>query len=78
MSEPASTNDPVADLRNAADLIREQHPPGDPLWAFWRSVASGYGVDAARAASGAIRNITEWNETVRGARAYLDAGGIRG
>lgn len=73
---PTSTADPVADLRNAADLIREQHrSPADPLWTFWNQTASLYNREAERADAGAIKDIGTWNGIVRAARNYLDANG---
>jgi hypothetical protein len=72
------TADPVADLRQAAELIHTQHPAGDPMHIFWSSVAAGYTQMVERHAAGGIVTVDDWalwHAMVRGARIYQRQGG---
>lgn len=70
--------DECEDLRKAADLVREEHKPGDPLWEFWNSVAAWFGHEAEGAQfGGTIKTPQGWanfNRSVRAARTLLDSG----
>lgn len=77
-AEIRSTTDPLADLRAAAEMIREQHPPSDRLYWFWMEAASAFQSAAERCQNGRVKTPGDWsdfNGAVRGARTYLDAGG---
>jgi hypothetical protein len=73
-----STADPVADLRAAADAIREDHPAIAGAGRFWEGIASMFGRAAETAGSTPEklrgRDLTAWNQTVSTARSYLDNG----
>lgn len=71
--------DECEDLRKAADLIREQHRADDPVHDFWCGIAHYFGHQAEAAQFSTIRGNLAWinfNQAVRSARAYLEAGGI--
>jgi len=65
--------DPGADLRAAADHMREHHGPAHPRYKFWREVAAWLGTEAAKLDGGAVRSWREFNRAVTAARAYLDS-----
>lgn len=73
-----STMDPVADLRAAADAIREDHPAARYDGRFWYGIAEIFGRaagDMDRRPSGrSPGEMHAWNSTVQTARAYLDHG----
>ena len=72
------TADPVADLMQAAKVIREDHPADRPLHKFWASIAGQYTKMAARQAANTIVTADDWalwHAMVGGARAYLSQGG---
>jgi hypothetical protein len=75
-----STNDPVADLRAAADAIREDHPHARQAGRFWPGIADLFDRAAERmqfrphTIHGQPGGMTEWNQTVQAARGYLDHG----
>lgn len=78
MTARTSTADPVADLRAAADAIREDYPAVHPGSRFWRLVADILDTAAEQKQYRPHTIVTpgdwsRWNKTVEAARAYLDA-----
>jgi hypothetical protein len=79
LSERISTSDPVADLRAAADAIREDHAmmSDHDAWTFWTEIAHAFDRAAERADGRAATGpeVVGWNGMVRAARGYLNKEG---